>query len=153
VTENLGDGGEVEIEGAGIDIGEDGVGASAQYATGRGEKGKRRGEDGLAGRVADSSGREGEPEGIGAGGAADGGADRAEGSDGGFELDNLFAENELLAVADSLEGSKYLRSEGDILTPKVDDWDRRTGVGDHNAGWVNGRGHGRGNRSIRREQL
>ena len=64
------DGCGVEVEGGGVDVGEDGSGPGAEDGADRGEEAEGGGDDGVAG--ADAGGGQGQPEGVGAGGAADG---------------------------------------------------------------------------------
>ena len=60
----------VEIEGGGVDIGKDGRGPGAKNGADGGKEAERGGDDGVAG--ADAGRGQGQPEGVGAGGAADG---------------------------------------------------------------------------------
>ena len=60
----------IEVEGGGVDIGEDGGGPGAENGADRGEEAEGGGDDGVA--RADSGCGQGQPESVGARGAADG---------------------------------------------------------------------------------
>src|ERR1700722_8109765 len=66
----------VEIEGGGLNIGEDGAGSGAHDGAGRGEKAERGGGKAISGLH--SRGGQGEPQGVGAGGTSYGLARAAE---------------------------------------------------------------------------
>ena len=74
---------------------------------------KGRGDDGVSG--ADSGGGHGQPEGVGAAGAADGVGHGAGGRGGVLEAGDLRAEDELLRVADAFDGGKnFLANPGKL---------------------------------------
>ena len=79
-----------------------GCGAAAKDGADGGEEAERSGDDGVAG--ADVGGGEGEPDGVGAAGAADGVRCGADGGGGEFEAGDLRAEDEVLRGADGFDG-------------------------------------------------
>ena len=98
-----------EVEGEGVDVGEDGAGSGAENGASRGEEAKRGGDDsaaglGLAGGVADAGRGEGEPKGVRAAGAADGVRHVAGQGGGGLKGLDLRPEDEALRGADGLNG-------------------------------------------------
>lgn len=95
---------EIEIVGANIDI--DGPGAEPGNGAGRREEGKGDGNDLIA--LADAEGHEGQEQGIGAGGAADGVPDTAIGGRLLLESLDLRAHDELLTVEDAGDDLHHL---------------------------------------------
>ncbi len=120
--EDLGGGGGGEVEGEGVDVGEEGNGAGTEDGGGGGEEAEGGGDDelgfgGCVGEavVADAGGRECEPEGVGAAGAADGVGGGAGEGGGGFEGGDLGAEDELLRSEGGLEGlHDFVADEGEL---------------------------------------
>ena len=91
-----------EVEGGGVDVGEEGRGAATENGADGGEEAERSGDDGVAG--ADVGGGEGKPDGVGAAGATDG--VRCGAGDGGglLEAGDLGAEDEVLRGTDGFDG-------------------------------------------------
>jgi len=102
-----------EVEGAGIYVCEEGGCADTEDGTGGGEEAEGGGDDRVGG--ADLEGGEGEPEGVGAAGAAGGEGDFAEGGGGLLELRDFGAEDEALGGADGLDGGHdFIANEGKL---------------------------------------
>ena len=125
VAGDLADGVWGEIEGEGVDIGEDGAGAGAEDRAGGSEEAEGRRDDGaawlcLAGGVADACGGQREPEGVGSAGAADGVGDMAGLGGGGFKGGDLGAEDEALRGADGLDGGHELVAQLGKLSREVE---------------------------------
>jgi len=91
-----------KIEGGGVDISEKWCGAATEDGADGGEEAERSGDDGVAG--ADVGGGEGEPDGVGAAGTADGVRCGAGGCGGELEAGDLRAEDEVLGGADGFDG-------------------------------------------------
>jgi len=140
--QGLFDAGWGEVEGEGVDVGEDGAGSGAEDGAGGGEEAEGGGEDGVLlmaagglGAVADSGGGESKPEGVGAAGAADG-VGRGAGEGGGaLEGFDLGAEDEALRGADLSDGLHDLFSDGGELAGEVEKGD---GLGCGSGGWRHG---------------
>ena len=114
--------GEIEVEGVGVVINEDGGGADARDAAGGGEEGEGGAEDFVAG--ADVEGHEGEQDGVGAGGDADGVFGVGEGGGGLFEVGDFAAEDELAGFEDAGEGCFEFGGEGGVLLFEIEKGDQ-----------------------------
>ena len=112
------DAGGVEVEGSRVDIGEQGRGTGAEDAADGGEEAEGRGDDGGAG--ADVEGGEGEPEGVGAAGAADGVGYAAGGGGGLLEAVDLGTEDEALTGTDGFDGREDLFADLGVLAAEVE---------------------------------
>ena len=104
-AEDCFDGGGGEVEGGGVDVGEEGSGSAAKDGADGGEEAEGSGDYGVAG--ADAGGGHGQPEGVGAAGAAYCVRNMACGGCGGFKAFDLWAEDEALGGADFFDGGEY----------------------------------------------
>ena len=125
-----------QVEGGGIDVGQDGGGSGAQDGADRGEEAERGGDHGHAG--ADARGGLSQPQGIGARGAADGVGHAQTLFRCPLEGGHGFTEDELLRLQHMPKSFKQFRMERTILAFQVQHGDRL-------GGWC---GTGRGNSSI-----
>ena len=106
-----------EIEGDGVDIGQQGLRAATEDGADAGEEAEGCGDDGIAG--ADVGCGQGEPDGVCTAGAADGVGYGAGLSGGLFEAGDLGAEDESLRGADRLDGIEKFLSDDSKLTGKI----------------------------------
>jgi hypothetical protein len=111
------DGGGIEVEGGGFDVGKEWDGSGAENGTDRGEEAEGCGEDGHFG--ADAGGGKGEPEGVSARRAADGMSDSELRGGGSLEGRNRLSQNELLLLQYVADGLHKLLMEGLILAFQV----------------------------------
>lgn len=116
-AEEFGDRGRGEVEGGGIDIGQERLRAAAKDGADTGEEAEGGGDDGVAGP--DIGRGQGEPDGVGPAGAADGVGDSAGLSGGLFEADDLGAEDEALRGADGLDGIEQFFPDAGKLAGKI----------------------------------
>ena len=108
----------VEIEGGGVDVGEDGSGSGAEDGADGGEEAERGGDDGVAG--ADAGGGQRQPEGVGAGGAADG-VGHAELLGGcAFKCGDRLTEDKLLRLQYMADGFEQFVVERLVLAFEVE---------------------------------
>ena len=112
------DGGGREIEGGGVDVGEEGAGSAAEDGADGGEEAERRGDNGVAG--ADPGGGHGQPQRVGAAGASYGMGYGAGFGGGVFEAKDLRAEDELLREADGFDGGEDLRADFFVLPGEIE---------------------------------
>jgi len=124
-TENGFDGGRAEVEGGGVDVGEEWCGSGAEDGADGGEEAEGGGENSVAG--ADVGGGQREPESISTRGAADGvGYAQLDGG-GFFKGGDGLAENELAGFEDIAERLEKLAVERLVLAFEVQHGDRLGG--------------------------
>jgi len=111
-----------EVQGLGVDVDEDSASAGADDGADGGEEAEGRGEDFVAG--ADAAGGEREPDGVGAGGAADAGGRAGELRGALLEGFQLRAEDELLGFADAVDGGANFVADAGVLPGQVQQRDR-----------------------------
>ncbi len=113
----------IEIVSARIDVGQPNLGTCAKDGAHSREKTERRRENGIAGP--DLRSRHRQPQGVGAGRAADAIPGATGRGCSSFKLPYLWAQDELLAVADALNGSQNFFAYLCILAGKVRTGNRR----------------------------
>ena len=115
--EGFGDGLGGEVQGVGIDVGEDGKGSGPEDGRGGGEEAEGRRDDCVTG--ADAARGEREPKSVGAAGATDSGGNMARGGGCLLKARGGRAEDELLVSADIFNGGHDLVANDGELTAEV----------------------------------
>ena len=117
----------VQVEGGGLDVGQHRGGAGPENRAGGGEKAERGGDDSVAG--ADAGGGQRQPEGIGAGGAAQCVGHAQLPGSGALKGGYLLAKDELLSLKDSPDRIQQFLVERAVLALEVQHGDGLGGLG------------------------
>ncbi len=115
-----------EVVGEGVDVGEQRLCPAAKDGADGGEEAEGRGDDGVPGP--DSGAGHGKPEGVCAAGATDRVGDTAGAGGGCLEAADLGTEDELLRVADGLDGGEDLAANLRELPGQIKHHNRLPGL-------------------------